>query len=493
MTQTIDYDLLVDRLVQRASGGNIRTKAVPSSTPTTTYAHGSGGLFSSPAIERPLFSAMLLPRDGLQARLPLKASNADSPLYGIITGVTATTGSEPTGPCDDFPVAGLMKLCSQTAYFARQGRSSRVFEIDRIGRVTDRGENMDYQVFGDPWTGDGNNLVPAFPGISTLSGAMNSEFAKVAFELGAAWARDFAREFYTGNPTNNTASGGRKYYRGLDLQINTGYRDAITGTACTAADSIVASFQGQSVSVNGQALVRTVTDILRRLRHIASGAGLNPVKWVIVMRPSLFYELTEVWPCAYMTYRCQSGSFSTSQVNMIDSEAAINMRDEMRGNMDDYSGQFLWIDGTKVEVVLDDAITEDSINNTPTFQSAMYFVPLTVLGGTPVTWMEYYKYDDANGPMAFAESFGVGSFYKTSDNGRFLWHFKPPTNYCIQLQAKSETRLIMRTPYLAARLTNIRYSPLVHEREPFTDSTYFANGGGTSYSGYGPSYYLPTT
>jgi hypothetical protein len=34
--------------------------------------------------------------------------------------------------------------------------------------------------------------------------------------------------------------------------------------------------------------------------------GLNPVKWVIAMRETLFYELTEGWPCNYMTYRCQN-------------------------------------------------------------------------------------------------------------------------------------------------------------------------------------------
>lgn len=469
----------------------IALKTVPSSTPTTTYAHGSGGLFSSPALERPLFSAMLLPRNGLQARLPLRPSKFDFPLYGIVTGVTATTGTEPSGPCDDFPIAGLMKLCTQTSIFGRQGRSSRVFELDRIGRLTDRGEHLDFQIMGDPWTNGGDALIPTFPGMTNAGGALNGEYGKAAFEMGAAWSRDFAREFYTGNPTNNVGTG-RKYYRGLDLLINTGYRDAETSTACAAADSIVASFGNQNVNVSGGALVRVIADIMRRLRFIAAAAGLNPVKWAIAMRPSAFYEITEIWPCAYATYRCQSGFFSASQNQVVDTQFLLDMRNSMRGDMDAYTGQYLLIDDQKVEVILDDAITEDSINNTPTYQSSIYFVPLTVLGGVPVTYMEYYKYNDADGPMAFAESFGVAGYYKTSDNGRFLWHFKPPTNYCVQLQAKNESRLVLRTPYLAARLTNVRYSPLVHEREPFTDSTYFVDGGKTDRGGYGPSYWSPT-
>ena len=47
----------------------------------------------------------------------------------IITGVTATSGSEPTGVCDDPPTAGLSKLCTHSFVFGRQSRQSRVFEL----------------------------------------------------------------------------------------------------------------------------------------------------------------------------------------------------------------------------------------------------------------------------------------------------------------------------------------------------------------------------
>lgn len=122
----------------------------------------------------------------------------------------------------------------------------------------------------------------------------------------------------------------------------------------------------------------------------------------------------------------------------------------------------------------------------------MYFVPLTVLGGTPTTFMEYLDYSAPNGALEAARALAPEGSYSISDNGRFMWHKKPPQNFCVQMLAKSQPRLMLLTPHLAARLTNVQYTPVQHQRDPFTDGTYFVNGGQTSYGGYGPSYYTPT-
>lgn len=485
----IDSNALATALIQ-ALGLTGAHKAV-SSTPTTTYAHGPGGLFSHPALERPLFSAMLLPRQGLQSRLPVRPSNFGYPLFGLVTGVTATTGSEPTGPCDDFPVAGLVKLCMQSTQFGRLGRMSRVFELDRVGLLNSRGEHTDFQLLGDMMRGtNADNLPSGIPGLGSLAQMANSEMGVAAFELAVAMARDFARETWTGNPANNTANGGRKYPRGLDLLINTGYRDAESGQACPAADSIVRSFGNLDIASNGATLVRQITNMYRNLRFIATGAGLDPVKWAIAMPWSMFYEITEVWPCAYLTYRCSN--LANGSTNFVDASASIELRDQMRGDIYGRTGQYLLIDGERVEVVIDDGIEELGIG-AGTFRSSLYFVPLTVLGGTPVTYLEYLNYDAPNGAMDAARVMAPEGSYMTTDNGRFLWHKKPPTNFCVQFLVKTETRIILRTPHIAGRLTGIQYTPIQHERSPFTDSAYFTNGGRTDRGGYGPSYYSPTT
>jgi hypothetical protein len=326
-----------------------------------------------------------------------------------------------------------------------------------------------------------------------MGNVLNSEVGKALFELGVAMSRDFARDIYTGNPTNNTSGGGRAYYRGLDILINTGYQDAITQQACPAADSIVRSFGNLDIASNGATFVRQVTNIFRNLKYISSHAGLDPVQWAIVMPWAMFYEVTEVWPCAYLTYRCTN--LATNNTAFVDSNDAIRMRDDMRGDINGRTGQYLLIDGQRVPVILDDGVIELGVG-AGTQQATMYFVPLTVLGGTPVTYIDYLDYSGPNGALEAARAFAPDGTYSVSDNGRFLWHKKPPTNFCVQLLVKTQPRLMLLTPHLAARLTNIRYTPIAMERSPFTDSSYFVNGGRTDYNGFvpnAPSYYNPTT
>lgn len=489
MEQQIDYRILAQTMLKEAA---ITYKTVPSSTPSAVYGHGPLGLFSAPGLSQPLFSAMILPNMGLQSVLPARPSIDMNPLYGIITGVTATSGSEPTGVCDDPPTIGTAKLCTHSFVFGRQSRQTPVIDISRVGQWTNRGEMGDLNMVGNPFLSDVQ--IPTMPGFNPQSIARN-EVSKKLFEFGAAWARDFAQEVYTGNPTNNTAGGGRKYFYGLDALINTGYRDAETGTACAAADSIVRSFGSLEISgaaniANMNTLVRQVTNIYRNLNFLAQRAGLTPVRWALAMSWSLFYEITEGWPIAYHTYRNAvnvTGSTLYNEGKMIS-----DMRDAMRGDIYNRTGQYLLVDGVQIPVVLDDAITETVLAG-ESFTSTLYFVPMSVLGGTPVTYFEYVPVDSPGGPLDMARALTPNGFYSATDGGRFLWHFKPPTNFCVQFLALCQPRLLLLTPYLAARLTAIKYTPIAHERSGFTDSSYFVDGGSTAGAGISPSYYSPTS
>lgn len=478
-------EVLAEAIKERNSQRTTTYKTV-SSTPTTVYGHGPGGLFSTPGLSKPLFSAMILPRTGLQGQLPLRPSNETNPLFGLITGVTDTTGTNPTGVCDDPKIAGLMKLCIHSFVFGRESRQSRVFDLDRSGLVTNRGEFMDLQLMNQPFDQGKNPNIPGMPGFDPAKAAQQ-EVAKALFEMATSWSRDFAKLIYTGSPVNNTAGGGYKEFYGLETLVNTGYRDAETGTACPAADSIVRSFGNLQVSTNTAALIRNVTNIWRNLRYLATRAGMDRVEWTICMTFGMFYEITETWPISFMTYRALA--VPTGSVNYVDSGDVEKMREDMRGDLMAYTGQFLLIDGQKVPVTLDDALPETE-NGDGTFTSDMYFIPLTVLGGQPVTFMEYFNYEGPYGPLEMARQFAPGDMYYTTDAGRFLWHKKPPQNFCVQILAKTEPRLLLLTPYLAARLTNIKYMPVTHERSPFPDSAYWVNGGVST--GYpAPSLYSP--
>lgn len=450
--------------------------------------HGPGGLFSYPGLSSNLFSTLLIPNTGVQAELPVMTSMEANPLFGLVTGVTSSTGSEADGPCDDPPYAGLMKLCTHTFVYGRFSRRTRIIDITSTGMVTNRGEFTDMRLFG-------NYDLPGAPTPTKLAPQLVAA-KKALFELGVAMSRDAARDLYTGLPSNNTANGGRTYPYGLDFLINTGYQDAVTKQLCPGADSIVVDFGSLDVASNGSTIVRILTNVLRRLKHIAKQTGLSPVFWKFAMPAALFYELSAVWPCAYETYLCTAMGDASRERFVTDRRYLNDMTTSMRGDMYNETGQFLLIDGQQVPVKLDDTITETVLAG-ESFKASIYIIPYTVLGGMPVTYIEAKNYDAPGAAMENARFFNKatgagqsGSFF-TSDGGRFLWHNKPENNYCLETSALVEWRLLLLTPQLAARITNVKYTPLKHERNWDPNSSFYADGGRTDFVGFGPSFNPP--
>lgn len=462
-------------------------------SPTGVPAHGPGGLYSYPGLDRMVFNAMILPHLGLQRALPLVVSNEVNPLFGIMTGVTATSGSQPTGACDNFKTAGLAKLCMHSAVFGRYGLDSTVIQVDAVGEITNRGEQIDLQLIGNPLFDGGQTGAPTIP---ATGNPVRDEAAKRLFEFGASWAREYAHLIYDGSPVNNTAGGGYEEYYGLETLVDTGYRDAVSGVACPAADSIVINFNNALITNADADLVGIVQDTFFRLRHIASRAGLPGTRWIMVMPLGMFYRLSEAWAYYSITRAIDSLTFNSAVNVNLGGDQVVNATNAFRGNLQTRTGQFLMIDGQRVDVILDDAIPETE-TSPGVFSSDIYILPLTTLNGSqPTLFMNAFNYDSAGGQQAameLARQFAPADSYYTTDAGTFLWHKKPPSNYCVQLSALTRQRLILRTPYLAARIQNVGWSPVtVHERSAFTDSAYFVNGGRTAQTAF-PSFYSPTS
>jgi hypothetical protein len=481
MHNPIDYKQLAAAMMAEQS----RYKAADT-PPTGIHSHGPGGLFSALGLSRPLFSAMQLPMAGLQARLPVRPSQDTNPLYGIITGQTATSGDEPTAQCDDPPTAGTLKLCTQSLPFGLQARQTPSYDLREFGQRVNRGEFMDFQIFGNPADMFETGVAPTIPNASPAMAAQQ-DTAKLLAELAVSWSRDFARELYNGNPASNTA--GRQYFNGLDILINNGRKDAVTETSCPAANSLIYSFGDNAVNTNGDGAVRVITKMYQYLRHTAAQANLNPVRWVLAMPFGLFYALTDVWPCSYMTFRCANNTSNTNASVDIDTAEANRMRDGMRGDLYSYTGQYLLIDGQQVPVIIDDAIPY-STNAGGIHESDIYFVPMTVKGATRVTYLEYFNFDVPGGAMQAAGIMAGRDQFYTSDGGRFLWAVKPNTNYCVQLLASAKPRLVLLTPQIAARMTNVGWTSLIMERDWDPTGTYFYDGGVTTFAA--PSYFDPT-
>jgi hypothetical protein len=234
--------------------------------------HGPGGLLATPGLNRQIMNAMIMPR-GLAGRLPVRPSVDTNEIFGIMTGLTASTGNEPTAACADWPVVGQFKLCRQQHPFGQQGRMSQVLNVKYAGQVVNRGEFTDNVLFGSPNMGDGT-----LPGPIDWTKALQLEHEKKIAELYAGYFRDYARYLYTGNPANTAGSLGFQQYRGLDLLINTNKADAITGTLCPAADSYVTNLGNVNVTTSPATIYNTIANDITNLNRLAEQLSLD-VTW----------------------------------------------------------------------------------------------------------------------------------------------------------------------------------------------------------------------
>jgi len=276
-------------------------------------------------------------------------------------------------------------------------------------------------------------------------------------EVGVAFERWLCPSVFTGNPSNSSAGGGYKEFPGLDLLIGTNKVDALSGATCPSL------------------IVKTITTMMRILNRKAVQQNMAPADIRMVMREDLFYHLTEIWPCRYITYRCDNiDGANIDPVGSFSAESMYNMKVEMR------NGQYLMVDGKRVPVLFDDCIPEENQADNAAipiggFASDIYFVPFSIRGGTYQTL--YWEYKDYRNAIVPDINTARASGFFWSDNGKFLWGLQPPVVWCLDMIAKIEPRLILRTPQLAGRLTDVVYVPLQHTDDPLPSQDYWVNGG----------------
>ncbi len=442
-------------------------------SPSPYYAHGPSGLFSRITGEHPVLNAMVRP-SGLLSRLPvIRADLHVNEFIDTVTGVTAESGSEPSSICGTPITAGLTKLCSLVAPFGRVTRQAREWSVLKLGKRRDAFEDMAYQARFPVNMMQGDNLTMG--GIASGgSDIARQELGVRLFELAIAFQRKLGPLVYTGNPANNNGEGYMEPI-GLDLWINVNNkRDARSSALCTALNSLLMDFNYAKADGSTKSIVQYITQMWRWVNWNAMTMGLAPATWVISMPPDLFNIVTDVWPCAYMSDRCSVGA-SGANIVVVNDQRNIEMRNEMR------NGQFLWIDGVKVPVEPDMfAPTVDWTQNSNVkegeWAADIYMVPLTVMGGMPVTGWQYFDQRISVAENQIARDSRVWS----TDEGMYLWGSSSSKVLCFNMQATLEPRLLMHTPQLAARLQHVKYAPLEHLRDADPNARYFADGGNTS-------------
>jgi hypothetical protein len=450
--------------------------------PVGPYVHGPGGLFGVRGLERDVISTHTQIKGVLADQIPIRPSNDMQPLFPYITGFLRSDQQEKNLVCDDPAQASNFKTCIQTTVFGRKEFKTRTAEINRIGQRLNRGEFLDLNLLNGPLAEQMGGLMQSFIGLDNQQSILaGREMAARMVEVGVAFQRWLCPAVYTGNPANNSTGGGYKEFPGLQLLISKSKVDALTGQACPSLYSDVASFGYRQVNDTADPdIVRTITSMLRVLKRKSVLQDLDPVDWRLVMREPLFYELTRYWPCQYNTDACSFPILALNNANAqlyVDSAQNIAMRDRMR------AGHFLLVDGVEVPVIVDDTILENTHNDNAAipisgFSSSIYFIPFTARGGQIQTiFWEYYDY--RTGTMPAVTDARMGTFF-WSDEGTFLWGIRPPNNWCVDMIAKMEPRLILLTPQLAGVLQNVVYIPLQHTDDPLPSQNYFVNGGVTT-------------
>ena len=144
---------------------------------------------------------------------------------------------------------------------------SQVLNIKYAGQVINRGEFRDNVLLGSP-QGD----IP-MPGPVNWQRVFQTEYEYKIGELFAGYARDYARNVYTGNAGTTAGSQGYIQYNGLDRQIQANKRDAVTGVACAAVDSLVLDLNGASINTAGGTIYALLANVVNNYERLAEQLG----------------------------------------------------------------------------------------------------------------------------------------------------------------------------------------------------------------------------
>lgn len=275
-----------------------------------------------------------------------------------------------------------------------------------------------------------------------------------------------------------------------------------------AGKGIAMKFKGANIVSESPDIVVYLSNLMWHLRCMANRYHLNPVTWVLAMRPEVWWNLAEVVSHRYTTFRpdlqqawtceyCGSdGAISLTQClgncggsrppapgqyvclycgrvyhshksvcwdtdsgtgcGAIEAMIQINDVDGLMEVIEGHRKLFDWmmeegkitIDGSLYDVVVDDYIPEGSNGVYGVRWSNIYAIPMTVVGGLPVTLMEYADQQVHGCPYD-------GNRFWT-DSGIYLWQLEQD-HWNYRLGALTEARIVMRCPQLSGMVEEVGY------------------------------------
>lgn len=431
------------------------------------------GLLTQPGVRPQRFA--VVPRPMSVTRLILEGGLTKNEYYNeileILTGITAAGGTNSTGWCADPPVAGQLKTMARIFKYGRLHVKTRLNALPDIGRLVNR-VDVPGQILNA-----GPEANPLIPDIMYGLNDTRSQLKYELYTLGNAIEQSLEKVNINGNnalASTATNWGWIQEFLGLDAQIATGFTDAfaVPSVTANAVDSIsenwASALVGGTQASTGRNIVQLVEDIYRGLKLRAASVGMEGFELAIVMRPEFFLALVDNYACSYATARCVNTN--AGQPQSVDQTAINNLRLEMIDN------QYLLIEGIQVPVVFSQGITLTQVANNQ-YSNSFYFVPYR-WNGRPLLRMDYFPVDNQY-LQEFANFLG-GDRNKVLNNGLYLVGMEA-TALCREYHFASLMRIVLETPFLAARVDNIQYTYNVKSYSPYAGETGLYVNGGVSY------------
>ena len=447
----------------------VQTKHNPAAgVPTYAAVHGGTGMFTEPGVRPDMYSALVGPRTFMNS-LSFFKSDILNELISILTGQLAGTGTNPATVCSTPPQPGQLKKCTRTLTYGQIFLGTEKLDVTAIGGLKNRAD-VERQI---------NNMVqsdnPMIPDLLKRPGLnFRSVLTHQLFMLSTQLQRSIAPVEVTGNATLGNAAtnlGWISEFDGLDRLIKTGHVDVSTSTACPAADSHIITW-GRSVdgTLEGLNIVETMIDAYFSRQALADDVGMTGVQWAWVMDKRLFRALTFVFACTFPNTRCTDFAAATpgGRTQSEIENRALQMQ----------SGQFLMISGQPVPVLFtagtEVAIPDKSSNG---LTADIYLVPMK-WNGTDLTWMDYFPLD--NQFIQEWQGMAQQNGRVVHNNGMYMTAIRSD-GFCDELLLTAKFRMIMRAPFLAARIDNVTFNAYKGYRSFDPGGTFFYDGGVTQY------------
>lgn len=445
-----------------------------SGTPDNVPAHGPVGWnnqygpYAWPGTTPEGTSTLVRPRTLAQAMAQrIKPSKEMSPIRWTLTGQTDPSScTNPDDTCGTPPAFGFEKACRQgrafgTAYF--KTREINRADLDQRTNISD----IDLSLMND--SSGQNPLLPMPDGASRMN--LNSGVSKIMREAFTGFERSLAPVLSEGDNSvapAQTECGFISEFYGLEPQIKTGHTDLLSGAACAAVDSIVWNW-GQDLgdtagSGDTRDFVKFLGDMMFSLVENNQQFGaLNP-GWALIMRPRLWRELCNYWPCNFDTTRCKSAITSPTGNGVVSINLDPTSREAMRQQM--LSSLTINIDGDVYPVILDQGLTRTTVS-AYNYSASLLIAPMNLID---------FEFKPMAGEEASeADGFAPGEF-DVWNNGLWLVS-RQRTKNCLYWIFTAKMRLHLMTPQLAGKITNVQFESRTDVRDWKPGESYYKDGG----------------